>query len=150
MSSANWRPQAARQFSLEIDGERIGTFSEVQGLQVEVETEPIEEGGENQYIREVPGRMKWPHITLKRPLTDDAGLFEWFQKSSGDQFSRGNNKVERKSGTIAMLDESGGWIRSWDFVDVFPVKWTGPTFAAGSTEVATEEIELVHHGFTTG
>ena len=148
MSDPRYQPQGARLFTLIIDGEDIGTFSEVQGLQVEVETEPIEEGGQNQFVREVPSRMKWPRIVLKRPLTDDARLFEWFQKTSGDQFARASNQLEYKTGTIAMLDESGGWIRWWDFVDVFPVKWTGPNFAAGSTEVATVEIELVHHGFT--
>ena len=38
-------------------------------------------------------------------------------------------------------------MRSWAFTDAFPVKWTGPALNAGSNDVATETLEIAHHGF---
>ncbi|MDC3332360.1 phage tail protein, partial [Ilumatobacter sp.] len=29
----------------------------------------------------------------------------------------------------------------------FPVKWTGPSFSASSTDMAEEQLEIAHHGF---
>jgi hypothetical protein len=30
---------------------------------------------------------------------------------------------------------------------VIPVKWQGPSFSAESAKVATETLEIAHHGF---
>lgn len=134
-------------FSFGIDGVEIGTFMECTGLTVEIEVEELVEGGENNFVHQLPGRMKWPHIVLKRGVTDTDALFEWLQKSSGDGFAEAGNKVERATGHVSLLDPKGEPIRSWEFQNAFPVKWTGPSFAASSSDVATEELEIVHHGF---
>ena len=34
------------------------------GLELNVETEQYEEGGENGFVHKFPGRMSWPNITL--------------------------------------------------------------------------------------
>jgi phage tail-like protein len=147
--TSSFAPQWAGQFLLHVDGKRIGTFTEVTGLSVEVETEEIKEGGQNHYVHEVPGRMKWPRIVLKRGFTDAAHLFEWFEKTSGHTFAGNRNRLDRFSAAITMLNGRGLPLRSWNFDNMYPVKWTGPTFAAGSSDVASAEIELVHHGFTS-
>jgi len=134
-------------FLFEIDGKEIGRFMEVNGLQVDVEVEDIQEGGQNGYSHKLPGRMSWPNLTLKRGITQNDSLLAWLNKSSGEGFAGNGNKLERGTAAITLLSANGKRLRSWNFDGAFPVKWTGPTFAAGSSEMATEELEIAHHGF---
>ena len=140
-------PPFAGKFVFTVDGVEIGAFTEVSGLSVEVEVEELPEGGQNEFVHKLPGRTKWPPLVLKRGVTDSDGLFEWFAKSSGEGFSAAGDQVERLNGDVVLLDASGAPVRRWTFTGAFPVKWTGPTFAASSSDVASEELEIVHHGF---
>lgn len=144
-------PPFTGQFIFEVEGIRIGSFTEVSGLQVEIEQkETIEEGGQNEYVHKLPGRMKWPNLVLKRGITADNHLFEWFRKSSGEGFEGNRASLDRRLAALVMVDGQGAPLRSWVFYDAFPVKWTGPKFAASSNDVATEELEIAHHGFRVG
>jgi phage tail-like protein len=142
----------AGQFVFSIDGIQIGHFMEVSGLSVTIEDEKIPEGGQNEFVRRVPGRMTWPNLVLKRGITSSDALFEWFRRSSGDGFSGQQNRLTRRTGHLTLLGGAspGGArerIREWAFYEAFPVKWSGPTFAASGKDVATETLEIAHHGF---
>jgi phage tail-like protein len=134
-------------FLLEVDGVQIGTFLEVSGLSVSVEPEKITEGGQNQYSHQRPSRMSWPNITLKRGVTQSNDLFDWFAKTSGDGYEGAGNVIEMLPAAITLISDAGDRLREWVVDRAFPVQWTGPTFAASSNEVATEELEIAHHGF---
>jgi phage tail-like protein len=134
-------------FLFEVDGVTIGSFMEVSGLEVSVETEDVVEGGQNSFVHKLPGRMTWPNITLKSGITRQDALLSWLNESSGEQFTANGNRVNRKSAAITLLDRTGARIISWNFVDAFPVKWTGPSFAAESADAPTEQLEIAHHGF---
>ena len=138
---------AAQRFILEVDGVPIGTFTEVSGLNVEIEIEQIEEGGQNHFVHQRPGRIKWPNIVLKRGVVDDDGLFGWFAKTSGDGYAGASNSLSLLTGAITLITDRGDRLRSWSIDRAFPVKWTGPTFAVSSTDIPTEELEIAHHGF---
>ena len=45
------------------------------------------------------------------------------------------------------MGAEGKRLRAWNFDGAFPIKWHGPSFAAGSTDMAVEELEIAHHGF---
>ena len=137
----------AATFLFEVDGVEIGRFSEVSGLQVDVAVEEVEEGGQNSFVHKMPGRMTWPHITLKRGVTQNDTLITWLNRSSGEQFAANSSSLERSTAAITLLDAAGNRLRAWEFDGAFPVKWTGPSFAAGSSDHAAEEIEIAHHGF---
>jgi phage tail-like protein len=137
----------AQRFLLEIDGVPIGTFTEVTGLTVDVEVEKIREGGQNQFVHQLPGRMIWPNIVLKRGIVDDDNLFDWFSKSSGDGFAAERNSLSMLHGAITLTTNHGERLRAWSIDRAFPVRWVGPVFAVESAEVPTEELELAHHGF---
>jgi phage tail-like protein len=137
-------------FKLTIDKhQEIGFWRECSGLSVQVDVEEVKEGGQNQFTHKLPGRMKWPNIVLKRGISNTNELFDWFTKSSGDGFSGNQNKLERSSGCIELISSDGKTVRIWEFYDAFPVKWTGPTLAASAKDVAGEELEIAHHGFTS-
>lgn len=134
-------------FLLEVDDVEIGVFREVSGLQVTVEVQEVAEGGQNGYTHKLPSRMSWPNITFKRGLTKSDALFEWLQKSSGEGFAGEGNTLNRSTGAITVLDYLGNRLRSFDLIDVFPVRWKGPDFSIGNVAPLEEELEIAHHGF---
>lgn len=133
-------------FLVEIDDVPVGRFTECQGLEVEIEIETFEEGGVNGFSHKLPGRMTWPNLVLKRGVTWDNDLFDWFNKSVGATFAA-DGKATRESVGITMVSGSGERLRTWTLYEAMPVKWTGPTFANDSDDVPTEELEVAHHGF---
>lgn len=138
-------PAHAGRFTFSVGGVTIGTFTEVSGLSVEVSVEELTEGGQNQFVHKLPGPMTWPNIVLKAGITQADHLFAWLAKSSGDGFE---GKLERTTGHIAVCDAAGEPVREWSFLDAFAVRWAGPTLAASSSDLAVEELEIAHHGFT--
>ena len=139
----------SNRFLFEVDGVEVGVFGEVSGLEMRVSVEEHQEGGENGFVHQLPGRMTWPHIVLKRGVVDSDALFSWVSKSSGDAFSANGNKITRCTGAITIIDTQGNRERGWQLKDVFAVRWTGPTLNAAANEPLQEELELAHHGFTS-
>ncbi|MGH9040738.1 MAG: phage tail protein [Acidimicrobiia bacterium] len=140
------RSPAGGRFLFEVDGVEIGTFSEVSGLSVEVAVEPVEEGGQNQFIHKLPGRMEWPNVVLKRGITQSDELFQWLGRSSGEGYER-EGSLTRNSAAITVLNGKGDRMRSWVVDNALPVRWNGPTFASSADACAEEELEIAHHGF---
>lgn len=136
-------PLISFNFLLEVDGKTIGYFMSVGGLGVEMEVETVKEGGLNEFEHKLPGRLKWSNITLKRGVTDSTELFEWIHSSTP-------NGLERSTGRISMLNTTYDAVQTWEFEGAFPVKWTGPSLEAGANDIATEELEIAHHGFRVG
>jgi phage tail-like protein len=137
----------ADRFLFEVDGVEIGVFREVAGLQVTVDVVEVAEGGQNSYSHKLPARMSWPNITFKRGLTQSDALFAWLQKSSGEGFAGNKNSLKRSTGAVTVLDQTGTRLRSFEFLDVFPVRWKGPDFSIESRSPLEEELEIAHHGF---
>jgi phage tail-like protein len=141
-------PPFAGKFVFTVEGLTIGAFTEVSGLSVSIDVEELAEGGQNQYTHKLPGRMKWPNLVLKRGITNSDNLFAWFQRSSGDGFAGAGNRLERRDGAVTLMDAAGKPVRRWEFVGAYPVKWTGPKLAASTRDLAVEELEVCHRGFT--
>jgi phage tail-like protein len=140
-------PPTASRFLFEVDGVEIGVFREVTGLQVTVAVDEIREGGQNGFAHKVPGRMSWPHLVFRRGVTESDALFTWLSKSSGEGFAGNGSKITRSTGAVTAITASGERLRSWEFNEVFPVRWKGPDFAVGSNQPLEEELEVAHHGF---
>ena len=140
-------PALGSRFLFEVDGIEIGLFASVRGLQVTSQTETIAEGGQNGFTHRLPGRLEWPNITFSRGLTDADALFDWVNKTAGEGFAAAGNKITRSTGAITAVGSDGRRLRSWSLEGVFPVRWTGPDFAAANDDPLTEELEVAHHGF---
>lgn len=136
-------PYTSFRFRVEIGGIIVAQVSEVNGLQIETETEPYEEGGVNDFVHQLPKRTKYQHIILKRGITDRGELWEWYQEVIIGKF-------KRKSGAIILMDVTGQEKWRWNFLDAYPVKWTGPDLKADSNTVAFEAVELAHNGIKKG
>lgn len=119
----------------------LGTFTGCQGLAAEYEVMEYAEGGENGFVHRIPGRLRYPNLVLSRAVDDSSGtVAAWF--------ARQEEAVERTTAVVTAYDSAGGRVASWSLRGVCPVRWTGPTFSASSAGVATETLELAHHGFT--
>ena len=137
----------ADRFLFELDGVEIGVFRSVSGLEVTVAYQEFREGGQNGYVHKVPGRMSWPNLVFRRGITQSDAVFEWLAKSSGEQFAANQNKVTRSTGAVTAIAPDGTRLRSWEFIDVFPVRWKGPEFSMDTQTPLEEELEVAHHGF---
>lgn len=144
-------PAITSRFVLAVDGVQIGIFKELSGLELNVATVEITEGGQNAFSYKMPGRMSWSPIKLTRGLTHSDALLDWVNKSSGVGFAGNNNQLTRCTGHVSAVSFSGQWLRTWKFQDVWPTKWTGPSFSAqsGNRTQLEESIEFVHNGFQT-
>src|SRR5262245_60719576 len=96
------------------------------------------EGGSNEFVHKLPTRIKYPNIVLKRGVTHEDALLKWFWDC--------RNSVQRKELTIELLGPASKPVRTWAFLNAYPVKWVGPNLKAGSNQVATETLEIVHNG----
>ncbi len=132
-------PFLAFRFVVEVDGIVVAGFSEVTGLELEVETEAYQEGGVNTHTHTLPVRVGYPNLTLRRGLTDASQLYEWTHAALNGQFVR-------KSGRIFVFDDAYVPTWGWTFYDAYPVKWTGPELQASESAVAMESLELAHAG----
>ena len=122
-------------FLLEIDKITQAGFSDCSGFGSS--TDPIEyrEGGEIKSVRKLPGLTKPANITLKWGLTDSKELYDWYNGVV-------KGKIDRRNGSIIVLDTEGAEKVRWNFFDAWPTKWDGPDFSAKGNDVAVETLEL--------
>ena len=55
--------------------------------------------------------------------------------------------VKRRTATIVARNAMNEEVASWNLSGVVPVRWTGPSLNVESPKIATETIEIAHHGF---
>ncbi|MBL9135549.1 MAG: phage tail protein [Verrucomicrobiales bacterium] len=138
-------PYVGFRFLLEIEGLISGGFSEVTGLQVEVEMEDYVEGGHNGHPHKLVKGRRYPNLVLKRGLADADTLWKWHQG-----VGKPKAKIERRTVRIVVLDHEGREKFGWRFLQAHPVKWTAADFKGDGNSVAFETLELVHCGIQRG
>ena len=133
-------PYGRFNFLLEIDGMVKAAFTEVSGLATETEVIEYREGNEAVNTpRKIPGLTKYRNLVLKRGVTADKSLWNWYKTVIDGQ-------VQRRNGSIVLLDASRNEILRWNFRNAWPRKWEGPALKATGHEVAIETIEIAHEG----
>ncbi|HWV14436.1 MAG TPA: phage tail protein [Cellvibrio sp.] len=126
-----------------------GYFSEVSGLEMTMEPKAISEGGRNWGELQRVGLTRFSPIVLKRGVTDSTDLWSWF-----DAVTRGGAYGYRLDGSIAVMgaevDEQGEAkvILTWNLSGVLPTRFKAADLSATASQVAIEEITLVHESLT--
>ncbi|HZB97975.1 MAG TPA: phage tail protein [Candidatus Sulfotelmatobacter sp.] len=137
-------PHPSHRFYVDIGGRMEAIFTEVSGLQTEVEDEKVVEGGLNTFVHRLPGRARVSgNLTLKQGMTSSNFLFDWCSK-----IARG--EIKRENVSVILYDTTGKEVLRWDFISAYPVKWTGPQFQATGTTTAIETIELAYQELKLG
>jgi len=130
-------------FEVRVDGHELGAFTACDGLGCEVVIEQREEGGLNSFVHQLPGRIKYTNVKLTRPVNaDTVKIARWLSSMNGT--------VRRTQAQIIVKNHDAKPVFSWTLSGVVPVRWTGPSLAVDSAKVATETLELAHHGFLDG
>ena len=132
-------PYITSRFHVEIQGIQEAFFRECSGLEAETEVLSYEEGGMNDHPHKLPGRTKFPNVSLKRGMTDSKTLWEWYSKVI-------DGKIERKNVSIVLYDQQGSEVKRWSFERAYPTKWVGPGIKSDENAIAIETLEMVHEG----
>jgi phage tail-like protein len=122
-------------FLVEIDGIVQAGFSECTGFGSDVEVVEYREGGEPSSVRKLPGKISYPDITLKWGVTDSTELYDWHKQAV-------NGQVQRKNGSIILMDDLGQEKMRWNFFEAWPSKWAGSDLNAKGNDVAIETLTV--------
>jgi phage tail-like protein len=129
-------PYRGFNFEVQIDNTSVGGFRECGGLSFT--TDPVEyrEGTDVPlHVRKLTGLRKFANITLKRGITQNVELWNWYKNIL-------NGKEDRRNGAIVLHDEQHNPVVRWNFENGWITKWEGPAVNATSNDVALESIEL--------
>jgi phage tail-like protein len=126
-------------FLVEIDGIARAGFQQCSGFDSTTDVIEYREGGLNITPHKFPGMTKHSNIVLKWGITTDRALPDWHGRiAKGD--------IERKNGSIVLMDRRGQEVARWNFVRAWPTKYDGPDLNAEGNDVGIETLELVHEG----
>ncbi len=130
-------------FSLKIDSWDLGMFITCNGLGMEMQVTVQEEGGGGLNVYPLPGRIKYPNLTVTRPIGPDTRkTMAWLQASV--------NSVTPSTAELCALDPHLVPVFTWNLSGVILAKWTGPSFDAGNPQQATESLELAYGAIMLG
>ncbi len=116
-------------------------FQEVAGLTAELGVETLQEGGENRFAHRLPGRAKYGNLTLKRGLTTDTALLDWFEAAVEGL------AIEPVDVTVSLLNEQHEPLMSWSVTRAWPVKWSVSNFNAQNNAIVVDTLELAYQNF---
>ncbi len=126
------------------DGEDVADidFQTVSGLDVQVNTESIREGGENRFERALPNRTQYSNLILKRGLLKGSKVIDWCL----DSFQ--NLQFEPIDMVVSLLNAQHEPLITWNIVQAWPLKWSVSEFNAEQSALVIETIELKYQYFT--
>jgi len=136
-------PYGGFRFRVEILGLQVGGFTQVSGLDREVQIEDFREGGVNDHSHKLAGFTKYSNLTLRRGIADAAELWQWHQDVV-------DGKIERRQVNVVLIDEAGKETWRWVFDKAYPVKWSGAELNSSSSAVLVESVEFAHSGIKKG
>ena len=122
-------------------GDNEMRFQSISGLSAEIMMETYKEGGNNMYEYQLPVRVKFSDVSLKRGLLKGSTIFQWCLSAINDF------KFSPKDLNIDLLDEQGAALVSWSLKGVLPKKWSVSEFNAEQSTIAIEQMDLVIREF---
>jgi phage tail-like protein len=118
-------------------------WSEVSGLNVEMTTEELIEGGENRFVHKLPQRTKFPNLVLKRGVFTSlsSDLIKWAENAIF------HFDIKPCEVHVMLLDEKHEPVLSWVFANAYPVKLSIGDLKATDNSVLIESLELNYQFF---
>jgi phage tail-like protein len=140
MANKHWSDlPVAFYFSVNIGSESF-PFKEVSGLSMEMELEPVSEGGLNTHQHQLPKQIKHGNLVLKGvKLPKESSLIAWVKETLETDFSK---PVQTKMLTVNLLNEMGDPVYTWTCENAFSVKWEVDSLDADKNSVLIETLEF--------
>ncbi len=119
-------------------GLAIGTFKGCSGLSMGFEVFEWAEGGNNEFVHQLPGRLHYPNLLLEAGLTEDDAMQKWFWPTRHRRSSR-----RSRSSSRARTARTGARGPS-----PTPARSSGAArrIAAASAGMGEEMLEIAHSG----
>lgn len=112
-------------------------FSECDGLEMSIEPKSIREGGNNGQQIHLTGPVSYGQLSLKRGMTNNFDLWNWFEKVQ-------ENRSLRASGEVLMLSSAQVEEVKFALTGCLPIKLKAPSLNAQSGLVAIEEMQIAY------
>ncbi len=128
-------------FQLLPQSENDFRFQEVSGLDVEMEMETFNEGGQNRFSWQLPKRARYSDLVLKRGMFIGSGIVLWCQNAFE------NFVFEPANLTISLLNNLHVPIQAWYVVNAIPKKWSISNFNAEESTIVIESLTLSYQFF---
>ena len=126
-------PNANFNFLVELDGITRAAFHKCSGFDSTVDVIEYNEGG-SLTTTKLPGMKKTSNLVLEWGMTD-MELYQWHLT-----VVQGN--IQRKNGSIILLDRAGNPVGRWDFTQAWPTKCTYSDLSAQGNEIFFERLEI--------
>jgi phage tail-like protein len=127
-------------FVVTIDALAFGSWTKCDGLKASYDIKEYTEGGQNNFVHNLMGRLKFEKINLQRAVCEEtnavAGWFAMYQVM-----------VRRSAGSIAVCASNGDEIFRWSMTGIVPVSWSAAGLDAAGNGVLIETLTLAHDGF---
>lgn len=111
-------------------------FAECDGLEMTMEPRTVESASVTNRQQRLIGPMKYGQITLKRGMTSNLQLWQWFAQTRP-------GSVLTAHGQITMWDSDGTPVIRFTLEGCLPVKMRAPSLNAREGPIAIEELGLV-------
>jgi len=147
------------------DAGLVGGFSEVSGIEAVMEHKVIKVGGHNYGTRMRAGPVTFGTVVLKRGIVRSQLLWRWWSVFAGAEGEFNNQpdgkpiKANRANVLIGLIRAGNETVRAtptslptptiaigWRLRNAMPVKFRVGDLNAKGTDVAVEELHLVHEG----
>ena len=145
----SYYPPVGFHFKVQIVGSKSeddAAFTEVSGLDMEIDVQEIKEGGENGFSHRLPGRVKHSNLVLKRGVLVKGSQFSNWCKSMLQDGVIG--KITCKDLNVFLLDEASRPLLTWSCARAWPVKWNVGAFDSTKNDVAVETLEFAFQTLT--
>ena len=116
------------------------SFAECDGLEMTMEVKTIREGGNNARQIRLTGPMAYGQLVLKRGMTRDRDLWDWFIDVNNDPSLRAKAEV------VMFSSEAGAYTEQARFIltGCVPVKLKAPPLNAKDGLIAIEELQVAY------
>ena len=146
---ADYYPPVAFSFSVSIGANTTGvdaSFAEASGLEAEMGTVDLSEGGENRFTHKLPMRASHPNLVLKRGvMVAHSALFKWAKEVLEGSLA---TQIKPQTVLVSLLDQTGAPMLGWSLDKAWPIKWSVAGFNAKESSIAMETLEFSYAAMT--
>jgi phage tail-like protein len=141
-------PFTAFNFAVEIKVDGVAmqvvdaAFSECDGLEMTMDVKTIREGGNNGRQIRLSGPLSFGQVTMKRGMTSNLELWDWFNLMLSDQSLRADAEV------VIFASDGETERARFQLSRCVPVKLSSPALNAKDGAVAIEELQIAYEKLT--
>ncbi len=118
-------------------------FQKVSGLNANIDTTTVNEGGQNGYVHRLPTKVTYNNLVLERGIALGSPLHLEFNAALSLFRFAPSNVI------VTLFNEKSIPLAGWLFMKAYPVKWSVAAFDASANAVAIETLELAYTRFQT-